>query len=373
MKSNTKKKKQEKQFNEDLKNLATAIANVEDEVMQELESFDSQAQLAKEIEEDKKLAEEIQKEIQAEQEAHEETVSALDLPEMESCIEALLFMLDKPVSEKKLLELLGNSANKKLFKQAMESLATRYQTSHHGIEITEVAGGYQFRTKPGRAHLAKQLSRIQTQRLSTGAMETLALVAYRQPMMKEDIDRVRGVDSSYFIHGLLEKKLVKIIGRSELPGRPMLYGTTDEFLELFSLKDLTSMPALREIESMIPQLSAEKKDEEDPKIKAMRQMVEQMNTEGSSTLGYDPKEDEKILKEIQEHVKSIPTTTPYLEQQKELEKQAAEAAKSKHPAEAALSRQPAEDLFVSEALPTEALPTETLSGGGETIQNLDAT
>jgi segregation and condensation protein B len=327
MKKESKKKKQTSN-EESLKNLADAIANVEQEVMQELESFNSDEQLAKEIEEDKKLAEEIQKELEQENETHNEAVSSLDLPEMESCIEALLFMLDKPASEKRLLELLGETADKKLFKKAMQSLQARYQATNHGIEIAEISGGYQLRTKAGRAHLAKQLSRIQTHRLSSGAMETLALIAYRQPMMKEDIDRVRGVDSSYFIYGLLEKKLVKIVGRSELPGRPMLYGTTDEFLELFSLKDLTSMPALREVESMIPQLAAEKGGEEDPRVLAMRAMVEKMNSDGTNQLGYNPKDDEKILKDISEHVKSIPTSTPYLDEQKELEKQAREAAKS---------------------------------------------
>jgi segregation and condensation protein B len=323
-----KKSKKEISNEESMKNLTEAIANVEEEVMQELESFNPNDQLAKEIEEDKKLAEEIQKELEQEQSSHDDTMSSLDLPEMESCIEALLFMLDKPASEKRLLELLGENADKNLFKKAIQSLQTRYQATNHGIEIVEIAGGFQLRTKAGRAHLAKQLSRIQTHRLSSGAMETLALIAYRQPMMKEDIDRVRGVDSSYFIYGLLEKKLVKIVGRSELPGRPMLYGTTDEFLELFSLKDLTSMPALREVESMIPQLTAEKSSEEDPKIKAMRDMVEKMNSDGSNQLGYNPKDDDKILREIQEHVKSIPTSTPYLDQQKEIEKQTREAAKS---------------------------------------------
>src|SRR5262249_22752013 len=135
-----------------------------------------------------------------------------------------------------------------IFNQAIERIQESYAQTQHGFELVEVGGGFQFRTKAGKSHLAKKLTKIQTQRLSSGAMETLALVAYKQPAMKEDIDKVRGVDSSYFIRGLLDRRLIQISGRSELPGRPMLYTTTQEFLELFGLKDLSAMPPLHEIE-----------------------------------------------------------------------------------------------------------------------------
>src|SRR5476651_1049559 len=101
-------------------------------------------------------------------------------------------------------------------------------------------------------------------------MESLAIIAYRQPVMKEDIDKIRGVDSSYFIRGLLDKKLIEITGRSELPGRPMLYGTTKEFLEIFGLKDINQMPPLRELESMVPGSQSSNPDDEDPRVKEMR-------------------------------------------------------------------------------------------------------
>src|SRR5262249_281019 len=151
-----------------------------------------------------------------------------------------------------------------------------YQGIHHGIELIEVAGGWQFRTKPGRAALARKLAKVQTQRLSRGAMETLAIVAYKQPLMKEDIDKIRGVDSSHFIRGLLERKLVQISGRSEPPGRPMVYSTTQEFLQLFGLRDLDSMPPLRELEAMIPTTQTGNPEDEDPRVKEMRRLVGQM-------------------------------------------------------------------------------------------------
>jgi segregation and condensation protein B len=260
----------------------------------------------------------------------------MDLSEMQSCIETLLFMVDKPVSHKKLQEWLGPDFKEELFVQALEGLKLRYQSPQHGIELVEVANGWQLRTKPGRAALAKKLAKIQTQRLSSGGMETLAIIAYRQPAMKEEIDKIRGVDSSYFVRGLLEKKLIAITGRSELPGRPMLYSTTDHFLELFGLKDLSALPSLREIEQMVPSSQSKNPEDEDPRVKEMRRLVGQMKADTSTTLLYDPKEDEKILTDIRERVKAIPTSTPYLDEQKALEKAAKEAAaRGESPAEEA--------------------------------------
>jgi len=146
--------------------------------------------------------------------------------------------------------------------------------------------------------------------------------------MKEDIDKIRGVDSSYFVRGLLEKKLIQICGRSELPGRPMLYKTTDTFLEIFGLKDLSSMPSLRELEQMIPNSQSANPEDEDPRIRDMRRLVGEMKAVKSSALHYNPKEDDKILKEIKDQVNAIPTSTPYLDELKAAELQAAEAQKA---------------------------------------------
>lgn len=247
----------------------------------------------------------------------------LDLREMESCIEALLFMSEKPLSANKLRDLLGPEMSLHYFQEALTNLKTRYARFSHGIELAEIANGYQFRTKPVRAPLAKKLAKIQTQRLSTGAMESLAIIAYKQPVMKDDIDKIRGVDSSHFIRGLLDKKLIKIIGRSELPGRPMLYATSSEFLEVFSLKSLDALPPLKELESMIPGSQSGNPDDADPRVKKMRELVSQMNSDDSVSLLYDPKEDEKFLSDIRERVKSIEIVTPTLKAQAD----EAEAAK----------------------------------------------
>ena len=291
------------------------------------------ARLAREISEDQALAQELANQAAAAQvEADPELHAAmpkLDVEEVASAIEALLFVSDKPLSLSKLREFLGPAFAPELFREAIDLLNENFSKPLRGIELVEVAGGFQLRTKPGRAALARKLAKISTQKLSAGAMESLAIVAYRQPVMKEDIDKVRGVDSSYFIHGLLEKKLIRISWRSELPGRPMLYETTDEFLHLFGLKDLQTLPPLRELEAMIPtsqSLNPEDPEYEDPRVKEMRKLVSQMKSDDSTSLVYNPREDDELLQGIRERVQGISITTPYLEEKKAMEKAAAELA-----------------------------------------------
>jgi len=332
--------------------LTLAMQEEEASIEKELEITDSQNAeqlaelLATQIAEDEALAQVLaaeapSEEIEAAEELDPELQAALpkgpehsadgtpdpnyDLSEIESCVEALLFMMDKPVSAEKLHEMLGPDFSLSLFQEALTTLQARYQASCHGIELAQIAHGYQFRTKPGRAALARKLAKVQTQRLSSGAMETLAIIAYRQPVMKDDIDKVRGVDSSHFVRGLLERKLIRISGRSELPGKPMLYVTSPEFLEVFGLKELAAMPSLRELEQMLPASQSKNPDDadEDPRVREMRRLVADMKTNSQSILDYDPKEDERILKEIREKVNAIPTSTPTLEAQKQAEKLAA--------------------------------------------------
>ncbi len=246
----------------------------------------------------------------------------LDSQELQSSLETLLFIADKPISLKNLQEYLQDTCTHSQLKEALLCIQTRYQSLHHGIELLEIAGGYQFRTKGIRSHLAKKWVKIQVQRLSSGSMETIAIIAYQQPIMKEEIDRIRGVDSAYFIRGLIDKKLIEISGRSELPGRPILYTTTPHFLEIFGLKDLTALPSLRELEQMIPSSETSNPENETPSIREMRRMVQEMKSDRSSPLHFNPKEDEKILNEIRVRVNAIQTSSPYLDQIKADELQA---------------------------------------------------
>ena len=242
----------------------------------------------------------------------------IDLDDLQSCIEALLFYSDRPVSLKKLKEMLEMpDVDNAPIRDAIELLKQEFSKRAHGFEIAEIAGGYQLRTKASTAPLLRKLAKVQIQRLSRGAMETLTIVAYKQPCTKDDIDIVRGVDSSHFMRTLLDRDLIEVTGRSEAAGRPMIYATTNKFLEVFGLMDLTGMPPLHEIEAMVPQMAAAEEGAEDPRVIQMRKLVHQMKTE-SNHLDYNAREDENILQEIRDRVKSIDISTPYLERQKQL-------------------------------------------------------
>jgi segregation and condensation protein B len=238
--------------------------------------------------------------------------------DLQACISALLFYSDKPLSMKKMKEMLEMpEAEDEVMLKAINGLRDEFMKSAHGFEIAEIAGGYQYRTKIARAPLLRKLAKVQVQRLSRGAMETLTIVAFKQPCTKDDIDQVRGVDSSHFIRTLLDRNLVEVTGRSEAAGRPMIYSTTNTFLEVFGMMDLTGLPSLSEIEEAVPQLAAQEEGAEDPRIIQMRKMVHQMK-EDSNHLDYNAKEDDVILQEIRDRVKAIDVTTPYLARQKEL-------------------------------------------------------
>ncbi len=238
--------------------------------------------------------------------------------DLQSCISALLFYSEKPVSLKKMKDMLEMpEAEDEIMLKAINALRDEFTKSTHGFEIAEIAGGYQYRTKIARAPLLRKLAKIQIQRLSRGAMESLTIVAFKQPCTKDDIDQVRGVDSSHFIRTLLDRNLIEVTGRSEAAGRPMIYNTTNTFLEVFGMMDLTGLPSLHEIEEMVPQLVAQEEGAEDPRVIQMRKMVHQMK-EDSNHLDYNSKEDDAILQDIRDRVKSIDVTTPYLARQKAL-------------------------------------------------------
>lgn len=311
-----------------LENLSEAMAKEENKIQEdwkereELLNVDAAKLLAEQIAEDEALKRQMEKEAEKEAEEADQT-QVLDLEEAEACIETLLFLSDKPLSVKKLEEYLEPHMTKKLMKEAIGTLKARYESPKHGFELLEVAGGWQFRTKPGKAFLSKKLAKIQTQRLSRGAMESLAIIAYKQPILKDEIDRIRGVDSSHFIRTLLERKLIQMEGRSELPGRPIVYGTTDEFLSLFNIASANDLPPLRELEQMIP--ASEIGTEDNPVVREMKSLISKMK-DTSDSLGYKPEEDEVFLNEMREKIQGTTITTPYLEEQVRLEKAAKESS-----------------------------------------------
>jgi segregation and condensation protein B len=137
--------------------------------------------------------------------------------------------------------------------RVVESLVNEYDDLNRAFSLSLVAGGYQFRTKPAMAPYVLRLKKKSPQTLSRSATETLAVVAYRQPVLRAEVEKIRGVDSGGVIRTLLEKNLIKVVRREDsLPGHPMLYGTTAKFLETYGLADLKSLPTIEEMEKLGP-------------------------------------------------------------------------------------------------------------------------
>ncbi|MBI5599256.1 MAG: SMC-Scp complex subunit ScpB [Deltaproteobacteria bacterium] len=173
----------------------------------------------------------------------------MDRNALKPIIEALIFAADHPLSVDRLAAVLEGEARDDV-REALRELVSDYSSGLRGIYIEEVAGGYQLRTHPGHAPWLRRLFKMGMQRISKAALETLAMIAYRQPLTRAELEGIRGVDSAGVLRTLLEKRLVRIVGRKDEPGRPVVYGTTKEFLETFSLKDLASLPTLKEIETL---------------------------------------------------------------------------------------------------------------------------
>lgn len=165
---------------------------------------------------------------------------------LKSILESLIFVSDEPVPLQRLGQLVGMK-DKKALKAALDELRDESVARKGGIELIEVAGGYQFRTNSENSQWVNKLFEERPQKLTRPSLETLAIVAYRQPITRMDAERIRGVDSGGVLKTLLERNLLRIVGRSDAPGRPVLYGTTTEFLEFFGLKDLNDLPPLRDI------------------------------------------------------------------------------------------------------------------------------
>ena len=173
---------------------------------------------------------------------------------LKGAIEALIFTSDQPLKLEKITELLVDDfaneldgpIDKKEVKALIENISQDCEDNSRGISLQEVAGGYQFRTKTLHASLLLKLKAKRPPKFGRAAMEALAIIAYRQPVTRAEIEDLRGVDSGGVVRSLLEKKLVKILGKKEVPGRPMIYGTSKFFLEHFGLRDLSQLPSLKE-------------------------------------------------------------------------------------------------------------------------------
>jgi len=178
--------------------------------------------------------------------------------DLEAVLEALLFASDAPLAPDKILDLLKDQGVLKGdIMTGLNALKTYYENRQGGFLLQEVAGGYQFRTRSDLSTWVKRLKSSRPALLSPAGLETLAVIAYRQPVVKAEIDGVRGVDAGGTLKGLLERKLVRIVGRKDVPGKPILYGTTKKFLETFHLNDLSELPTIRELKELQKSMGSE--------------------------------------------------------------------------------------------------------------------
>jgi segregation and condensation protein B len=169
--------------------------------------------------------------------------------ELKHIIESFLFVAEGPLTVDRIHNVLPH-VDKKDIRDAVQELAEEYDARKGGFHLRTIAGGFQIRTRPEYKDWIKRLIQPKTFRLSKAALETIAIIAYKQPIIRSDIEHIRGVDCGGILRMLLERKLIRVLGRKEIPGRPLIYATTKQFLEVFDLKDLKDLPTPEEIASL---------------------------------------------------------------------------------------------------------------------------
>lgn len=249
-----------------------------------------------------------------------------------TAIESILFAADKPVSVNRFLEVFAElNPKQEDIEQAIEFIQKRYEGSDYGFELRQAQGGYQFTSKAQNAEWVRKFLETKPFRLGRSSLEVLAIIAYRQPLTRAEVDAVRGIDSSHLLRTLMERGLVKMAGKAEVPGRPVQYATTPKFLEVLGLEDLAHLPPLSELQQL-------QGDTEDP-IKTLEKGLDRFITEelvdqeevgnldlqqGLDEIGnlintadrsqdevYESKEHAEVAHANQEALRAFQETTPY--------------------------------------------------------------
>ena len=241
----------------------------------------------------------------------------------ESIVESILFASDRPVSLASIKEVFkGTNVRKDKIKRILDNLAVEYASGRRGVTLEEITGGYQLRTKIDNMNFIKRTVKTRAFKLSGPALETLSIVAYKQPVVKNEIDQIRGVESGHLLRALMEKGLCNFEGKAEnLPGRPMQYGTTRRFLEIFGLRNLKELPTLSQIDELLPEGIG---DEEEQKP-TLSSVTDAMSAEVKE-VSYSQGEEE--LGAIEDELQTITTSSDFFEQEKIRQKQKRDAEKA---------------------------------------------
>ena len=249
-------------------------------------------------------------------------VQFIESEQAESIVESILFASDRPTSLNSIVEVFkGTNIKRQHVKKIIDDLSVEYAGGRRGISLEEVTGGYQLRTKIDNMNFLKTTVKARPFKLSGPALETLAIVAYKQPVVKSEIDQIRGVESGHLLRALMEKGLCNFEGKAEnLPGRPMQYGTTRRFLEVFGLRSLKELPTLSQIDELLPEGITEEE------AKPTLSMVTDSMSENVNTVSYSQGEEDLV--KIESDLADITTSSDFFEQEKIRQKQKKDADKA---------------------------------------------
>ncbi|MES2803068.1 MAG: SMC-Scp complex subunit ScpB [Bdellovibrionota bacterium] len=255
--------------------------------------------------------------------AHIDEVEFVEDEHAESIVESILFASDRPVSLASIKEVFkGTNVRKDKIKRILDNLAVEYASGRRGVTLEEITGGYQLRTKIDNMNFIKRTVKSRPFKLSGPALETLSIVAYKQPVVKNEIDQIRGVESGHLLRALMEKGLCNFEGKAEnLPGRPMQYGTTRRFLEIFGLRNLKELPTLSQIDELLPEGIGDE-EEQKPTLSSVTDSMSADVKEVSYSQG------EEELGAIEDELQTITTSSDFFEQEKVRQKQKRDAEKA---------------------------------------------
>ncbi len=315
--------------------------NIETDLQTEILKFDAEAELNLDgIEMDAGLFENIEinedllatladvdlegSELESFEAAEIAEVEFIEEEQAESIIESILFASDRPVSLLSIREVFkGTNITKDKAKRILTNLAVEYASGRRGITLEEITGDYQVRTKIDNMNFLKRTLKTRAFKLSGPALETLAIVAYKQPVIKSEIDQIRGVESGHLLRALMEKGLCNFEGKAEnLPGRPMQYGTTRRFLEIFGLRNIKELPTLSQIDELLPEGIGEDEDDQKPTLATVTDSM----SEQVKSVSYSQGEEE--LGDIENELQAITTSSDFFEQEKVRQKQKRDAEKA---------------------------------------------
>lgn len=242
--------------------------------------------------------------------ASDEAVEFIEADQAVSIMESLLFSSEKPVSLGTFKQIFkGTNIKSKDITRAIDGLASEYAASKRGVTIEEINGGYQLRTKSDNAEYLRRLSKTRPFKLSGPALEVLSIIAYKQPCVKSELDEIRGVESGHLLRALMERGLCSFAGKSELPGKPMMYQTTRKFLEIFGLRNLRELPTLSEIDELIPEGIGDEEPEQ-------KQKLSDITGDLSKEITGNYSEGEEDLLKITDQLQQINVSSEFFEQEK---------------------------------------------------------